>query len=67
MPCDRRVALTLSTWFLRRALAPKFLELMLRSFVDVVFANQAEVKALYRGRDIDAGVAALGPTSVWRR
>ncbi len=56
---DRRVALTLSDSFCVERWRPEFLELMRGGFVDVVFANQAEVKALYETADIDAGVAAL--------
>ena len=55
----RRVALTLSDSFCVDRWRAEFLELMRTGIVDLVFANQAEVKALYETADIDAGIAAL--------
>jgi adenosine kinase len=55
----RRVALTLSDSFCVDRWRGEFLELMRSGVVDLVFANQAEVKALYESADLDAGIAAL--------
>ena len=55
----RRVALTLSDSFCVDRFRAEFLDLMRSGVVDLVFANQAEVKALYETSDIDAGIAAL--------
>lgn len=55
----RRVALTLSDSFCVDRWRAEFLELMRTGIVDLIFANQAEVKALYETADIDAGIAAL--------
>ncbi len=55
----RRVALTLSDSFCVDRWRAEFLELMRSKTVDLVFANQAEVKALYETGDVDAGIAAL--------
>lgn len=55
----RRVALTLSDSFCVDRWRAEFLELMRSGFVDVVFANQTEVKSLYETADLDAGIAAL--------
>ncbi len=55
----RRVALTLSDSFCVDRWRAEFLDLMRSKTVDLVFANQAEVKALYETADFEAGVAAL--------
>ena len=55
----RRVALTLSDSFCVDRWRGEFLELMRSKTVDLVFANQSEVKALYETADIEAGIAAL--------
>ena len=55
----RRVALTLSDSFCVDRWRGEFLELMRSGVVDLVFANQAEVKALYETADIGAGIEAL--------
>ena len=55
----RRVALTLSDSFCVDRWRAEFLDLMLTGVVDLVFANQAEVKSLYETADIEAGIAAL--------
>lgn len=55
----RKVALTLSDSFCVDRWRAEFLDLMRSKTVDIVFANQAEVKALYETADIEAGIAAL--------
>ncbi len=55
----RRVALTLSDSFCVDRWRAEFLDLMRTGVVDLIFANQSEVKALYETADIDAGIAAL--------
>ena len=55
----RRVALTLSDSFCVDRWRAEFLELMRGGLVDLVFANQTEIKSLYETADIDAGIAAL--------
>ncbi len=55
----RRVALTLSDSFCVDRYRAEFLDLLRSKTVDILFANQAEVKALYETADIEAGVAAL--------
>ncbi|MCE1235260.1 MAG: adenosine kinase [Hyphomicrobiales bacterium] len=55
----RRVALTLSDSFCVDRWRGEFLDLMRSGVVDLVFANQTEIKALYETADLDAGVAAL--------
>ncbi len=55
----RRVALTLSDSFCVDRWRGEFLELMRSKTVDLIFANQTEIKALYETADIDAGIAAL--------
>ncbi|NLH80471.1 MAG: adenosine kinase [Phyllobacteriaceae bacterium] len=55
----RRVALTLSDSFCVDRWRDEFLDLMRSKTVDLVFANQTEVKALYETADLDAGIAAL--------
>lgn len=55
----RRVALTLSDSFCVDRWRTEFLELIRSGTVDVLLANQAEVKALYETGDVDSAVAAL--------
>lgn len=55
----RRVALTLSDSFCVDRYRAEFLDLIRTGTVDILFANQAEVKALYETADIEAGIAAL--------
>lgn len=55
----RRVALTLSDSFCVDRYRAEFLDLIRTKTVDILFANQAEVKALYETADIETGVAAL--------
>ncbi|TBW41229.1 adenosine kinase [Siculibacillus lacustris] len=55
----RRVALTLSDSFCVDRWRTEFFELMRGGLVDILFANQSEVKALYETADLDSGIAAL--------
>jgi sugar/nucleoside kinase (ribokinase family) len=55
----RRVALTLSDAFCVGRYRDEFLELMRKSTVDLVFANAAELLALYPGADFDGALAQL--------
>lgn len=55
----RRVALTLSDAFCVGRYRDEFLDLMRKSTVDLVFANSAELLALYPGTDFDAALAQL--------
>ena len=55
----RQVALTLSDSFCVDRWRAEFRDLMRSKTVDIVFANQSEVKALYETADIEAGIAAL--------
>jgi sugar/nucleoside kinase (ribokinase family) len=55
----RRVALTLSDSFCVDRYRAEFLELMRSGVVDIVFANEAELKSLYTTSDFDSAVAAL--------
>lgn len=55
----RRVALTLSDAFCVGRYRDEFLDLMRKSTVDLVFANAAELLALYPGADFDGALAQL--------
>ena len=55
----RKVAITLSDSFCVDRYRPEFLELMRTGTIDIVFANEAEAKALYQTADFDSAVAAL--------
>jgi adenosine kinase len=55
----RMVALTLSDAFCVGRYRHEFLRLMRDGTVDLVFANEAELKSLYETADFDSGVAAL--------
>jgi len=55
----RRVALTLSDAFCVDRYRGEFLDLMRKSTVDLVFANEAELRALYPAADFDAALAQL--------
>ena len=55
----RRVALTLSDSFCVDRYRSEFLELMRSGVVDIVFANEAELKSLYTTADFDSALAAL--------
>ncbi|TCT04291.1 adenosine kinase [Aquabacter spiritensis] len=55
----RQVALTLSDAFCVGRYRDEFLDLMRRGVVDLVFANEAEVKALYSTADFDDALVQL--------
>jgi sugar/nucleoside kinase (ribokinase family) len=55
----RQVALTLSDSFCVDRYRAEFLELMRSGVVDIVFANEAELKSLYTTADFDSAVAAI--------
>ena len=54
-----RVALTLSDSFCVDRYRAEFLDLIRSKTVDIVFANQHELRALYETSDFDSAVAAL--------
>src|SRR5258706_9778919 len=55
----RRVALTLSDSFCVDRYRGEFLELMCNGTVDLVFANEAELRSLYQTPDFDTALAQL--------
>jgi sugar/nucleoside kinase (ribokinase family) len=55
----RQVALTLSDSFCVDRYRAEFLDLMRSGVVDIVFANEAELKSLYTTGDFDSAVAAI--------
>lgn len=55
----REVALTLSDSFCVDRYRNEFLELMQSGVVDIVFANEAELKSLYTTSDFDSAVTAI--------
>lgn len=55
----RMVALTLSDSFCVDRYRDEFLKLLRDGIVDLIFANEAELKSLYQTADFDTGVAAL--------
>ncbi|MBX3523324.1 MAG: adenosine kinase [Xanthobacteraceae bacterium] len=56
---DRTVALTLSDAFCVDRYRKEFLQLIRNRTVDLIFANEAELKSLYETGDFDAAVEAL--------
>jgi sugar/nucleoside kinase (ribokinase family) len=56
----REVALTLSDAFCVERFRGEFLELMRTATIDLVFANEHEVRALYETSDVDGAIDALG-------
>ena len=60
----RKVALTLSDAFCVDRYRDEFLKLMRDRTVDIVFANQHELKSLYQTADFDTAVAALRDENV---
>ena len=56
---DRKVALTLSDAFCVDRWRDEFLQLMRSGTVDLIFANEAELHALYQTSDFDAAVSGL--------
>jgi sugar/nucleoside kinase (ribokinase family) len=55
----RTVALTLSDSFCVDRWRDEFLDLVRRRTVDLLFANESELKSLYQTADFDAAIAAL--------
>jgi adenosine kinase len=55
----RKVALTLSDAFCVDRYRDEFLQLMRSGAIDLVFANEAELKSLYQTADFDTAVKAL--------
>lgn len=56
---DRKVAMTLSDSFCVDRYRSEFLELMRSGTVDIVFANEAELKSLYQTSDFKSGLTAI--------
>jgi sugar/nucleoside kinase (ribokinase family) len=56
---DRRVALSLSDAFCVDRWRDEFLQLMRSKTVDLIFANEAELRSLYQTADFAAAIAAL--------
>jgi adenosine kinase len=56
---DRNVALTLSDSFCVDRYRDEFLNLMRTGQVDLVFANESELRSLYQTADFDSALAAL--------
>lgn len=56
---DRLVAMTLSDPFCVDRFRNEFLDLMQSGTVDIVFANDAELKSMYETSDLDSGLNAI--------
>ena len=56
---DRQVSLTLSDSFCVDRFRDEFLELMRNGTVDIIFANDAELKSLYQTSDLASAIAAV--------
>ena len=56
---NRQVAITLSDSFCVDRFRPEFLELMRSGTVDLIFANDAELKSLYQTSDLASAISAL--------
>lgn len=56
---DRQVAITLSDSFCVDRFRDEFLELMRSGTVDIIFANDAELKSLYQTADLQTALDAL--------
>lgn len=56
---DRQVSMTLSDPFCVDRFRDEFLELMRSGTVDIVFANEAEVKSLYQTASLEAAIEAI--------
>ena len=56
---SRKVALTLSDAFCVDRYRDEFLQLMRSGAVDLIFANESELKSLYQTADFDTAIAAL--------
>jgi sugar/nucleoside kinase (ribokinase family) len=61
----RQVALTLSDSFCVDRWRPEFLDLIRMGAVDILFANEHELKSLYGTADFDGAVAALRETGAF--
>ncbi|MBB3809348.1 adenosine kinase [Pseudochelatococcus contaminans] len=61
---DRLVALTLSDSFCVERYREEFISLLRTQTVDIVFANEAELKSRYETSDFDAAVTALREETV---
>lgn len=55
----KRVAFTLSDTFCVHRHRAEFLELIARGDIDILFANEAEIKALYATEDFDEAVSSI--------
>ena len=53
---ERKVALSLSDAFCVDRWRDEFLQLMRSSTVDLIFANEAELRSLYQTADFDAAI-----------
>ncbi len=60
----RNVALTLSDSFCVDRYRDEFLRLIRTRMIDIVFANESELKSLYQTADFNTAVAALGSDSM---
>lgn len=56
----REVAMSLSDAFCVHRYRPEFLDLMRSGTVDIVFANESEVLALYETDDLDLAIRSIG-------
>ena len=56
---SRKVALTLSDSFCVDRYRSEFLELIRTGAIDILFANEHEIRALYQTADLDTGIAAV--------
>ena len=61
---DRRVALTLSDSFCVDRWREEFLQLITSGTIDILFANESELKSLYQTADFDTAVAHLRAQNV---
>jgi sugar/nucleoside kinase (ribokinase family) len=61
---DRSVALTLSDSFCVDRYRDEFLQLIRARMVDILFANESELKSLYQTGDFHTAVAALGREAI---
>ncbi len=55
----KKVAFTLSDTFCVHRHRAEFLELIARGDIDILFANEAEIKALYETEDFDNAIASI--------
>jgi len=57
--CGKKTAFTLSDTFCVHRHRAEFLEMLARGDIDILFANEAEIKALYETEDFEAAIAAV--------